>query len=128
MSQHTPGPWIVEPGDFNLWIGTPSEHDAQQVAHIVVVIQQDLHNMENRAEKKTNARLIAAAPELLEALKIAETALAKTLADRRSALEVEFRLSRPRHYKLFRIGQHLARLGTALIEVRAAAAKAEGGQ
>jgi len=78
---HTPGPWTYE-GDhthrqFNIrmlghLIGTKDE-----AKHICTVNNLPTHVLANRdpATAEANARLIAAAPELLEALKRAAFAL-----------------------------------------------------
>jgi hypothetical protein len=60
MAKHTPGPWKAA-GDF---IGT-DEADPQTIAYV-----SDHRNRRPRGNDvdKANARLIAAAPELLEAL------------------------------------------------------------
>lgn len=62
MSKHTPGPWFI--GDAN----KPSEytHGIQAGDFIVADLCDDAHTAGTR---RANARLIAAAPELLEALK-----------------------------------------------------------
>lgn len=61
MSAHTPGPWIlngVMALDMPLWIvSIPGEQVRIEVAHY-------------SADSEGNARLIAAAPELLETLKL----------------------------------------------------------
>lgn len=66
-TKHTPEPWVVDED------GTVTQADSG--AHIAVVSQEDDfpcleedEREEARAECKANARLIAAAPELLEAL------------------------------------------------------------
>lgn len=56
MSQHTPGPWTIEHTD---------EIYGADSAPVAYVQDTDRTNQQNRA----NARLIAAAPELLAALK-----------------------------------------------------------
>lgn len=61
MSGHTPGPWIISRGmgvQIALDTGTPNEPSARFVAAV--------HDI---PEREANARLIAAAPELLAALK-----------------------------------------------------------
>jgi hypothetical protein len=63
MSKHTPGPWTSgHHGNVALWVG-PSH-----LAHPVALVPWDSH-AEARDEARDNARLIAAAPDLLEALK-----------------------------------------------------------
>jgi hypothetical protein len=69
MSEHTPGPWQIEPLDC---IGP---HDREGRADIVLW-DADLEGFEvvvraayfDDVQAKANARLISAAPELLEAL------------------------------------------------------------
>lgn len=65
MSKHTPGPWLIgkrSPGGYSLI----NADGWQSLARVVTVMEGD-----NRpfAEGVANARLIAAAPDLLEALK-----------------------------------------------------------
>ena len=55
MSGHTPGPWAVTPDSFVMAGSRPSIGVARVITHA--------------KEFVANARLIAAAPELLEALK-----------------------------------------------------------
>jgi len=59
---HTPGPWIVFNGGVSVWAngGYIKQHFPEAP----------------RDERHANARLIAAAPELLEACKLAEDILA----------------------------------------------------
>lgn len=59
-AKHTPGPWFVN-GPWNIQADTHTEIPVL-VAHIV-----PLRN-ENIQERKANAQLMAAAPEMLEAL------------------------------------------------------------
>ena len=68
MSEHTPGPWF--------WIGTPKYLDGGQSrpGHPTITIASNAHTEEIATvwtyllPTEANARLIAAAPELLEAL------------------------------------------------------------
>lgn len=57
----TPGPWIVISSDAGLWIEPPNRGEA---VICDLVPRQTLYS----AEDDANARLIAAAPDLLEAL------------------------------------------------------------
>ncbi len=57
MSKHTPGPWIE--------VGRYIETDG----HILC----EMFSARTRDERDANQRLIAAAPELLEALKLAQS-------------------------------------------------------
>lgn len=66
MSKHTPGPWIVRAIDGS--IGSIDAADGiQMVAQAMEIGHQD--RMNGSPERIANARLIAAAPELLAALK-----------------------------------------------------------
>ena len=56
MSKHTPGPWDVDEGDFGIYQLETSDQIAEVFSH------------HPPAELEANARLIAAAPELLGAL------------------------------------------------------------
>lgn len=60
MSQHTPGPWKVEQGGF---VGGPVGYG--RVCQTWNKFEEDFMNA------KANARLIAAAPELLEVARLA---------------------------------------------------------
>ena len=70
MAEHTPGPWdivIRSNDDYGMWAG---------LTHIATV-----HNREDSPVDEANARLIAAAPALLEALELASKYLGKAVAD-----------------------------------------------
>jgi hypothetical protein len=60
MSKHTPGPWHVDAGDYKYHI----YYSREQSDHYFVEVDGD-----DDDEAKANARLIAAAPDLLAALK-----------------------------------------------------------
>ena len=60
VTKHTPGPWTHIPGGFT--IKAPSDH------HSFQLIASLSTGMKTRSEVEANARLIAAAPDLLEAL------------------------------------------------------------
>lgn len=60
---HTPGPWSNE----RIW-DTPASRIHARVEGIPMALAE-VFTMRNAGEKEANARLIAAAPELLEALK-----------------------------------------------------------
>jgi hypothetical protein len=62
MSQHTPGPWVIDPND-NLIVMAEDVRVVADCAHALAM---------GAMEAESNARLIAAAPELLEALKAVE--------------------------------------------------------
>lgn len=74
-ASHTPGPWILKPyrKDFSIGISGESEY----VVTVTGMSEKD----------KANARLIAAAPELLEACKDALESL-KRLIDAEGAYRV----------------------------------------
>jgi len=86
MPEHTPGPWEVAHYDGEEWYGC----DVSVFARISSVNHRSVariygdgvlaHNP-NNAERDANARLIAAAPEMLEALEKAVPWLGKMIAD-----------------------------------------------
>jgi hypothetical protein len=64
MSKHTPGPWLFEPaphGAFDIC------KDPNSLGRYMVIATRGPHDV-RAAEMHANARLIAAAPDLLEAL------------------------------------------------------------
>jgi hypothetical protein len=64
MSKHTPGPWIFEPaphGAFDIC------KDPNSMGRYMVIATRGPHDV-RAAEMHANARLIAAAPDLLQAL------------------------------------------------------------
>ena len=63
MSKHTPGPWKYR-GDL---IGIMDDSDTQSYGSIRVICRIDDWDFKDQA--RANGHLIAAAPELLEALK-----------------------------------------------------------
>ena len=73
MSEHTPGPWKARPGGAEVITAYAPEGVR---AHgygcgndfIADLNDGEYHEYYDRAEQEANARLIAAAPELLEAL------------------------------------------------------------
>ena len=79
MTQHTPGPWVVNPIQLNQ-IATP---DARlEIARATVL--RDQH------ETIANARLIAAAPDLLEALvELSKSFIGAYTNDQRSDDEID---------------------------------------
>ncbi len=71
---HTPGPWISF-GEGNEWLGIEAGVDTSEPFSIVVFGTPDDDNgVQGRTveEARENARLIAAAPELLKACKLVE--------------------------------------------------------
>ena len=84
MSNHTPGPWISEPGkggeDFNIF--APFKGDQQRM--IVYIATAEYTGFEGQVE--ANARLMAAAPDMLEALKLAKRFIAES--DKRTGQEL----------------------------------------
>src|SRR5688572_24362975 len=70
-AKHTPGPWIQDEGN-PLCIGVPKSWYPAQVYNIVTVLEGGPdYTDECNQEAGANARLIAAAPDLLEALRAA---------------------------------------------------------
>ena len=70
MATHTPGPWTLHPTALHPAVRSVGTPDA--VPRRICTVG----TMNGNPVDKANARLIAAAPELLEALKEAENALA----------------------------------------------------
>lgn len=80
MSKHTPGPWAVENPmgeDIGLWI-VQDGLEARQWSCLAIVTDDEDGTARDeggrfigRNEQRANARLIAAAPDLLAQLKIA---------------------------------------------------------
>lgn len=65
-NQHTRGPWGIEWTDERAWIGPMRMHDGK-ISRVVTSTERAGLVPESLAEKDANARLISAAPELLEA-------------------------------------------------------------
>lgn len=66
---HTPGPWGVEFGTYTLWVG-PNQSGRVKLADVVVSMDYGPnYRPEFYARQKANARLLAAAPELLDAVR-----------------------------------------------------------
>jgi len=71
---HTPGPWNVEPfpNGSNMWSALIGSHARNQIAAVVMLPCKEPSDYSAECaviEESANARLIAAAPELLAALK-----------------------------------------------------------
>jgi hypothetical protein len=67
MSKHTPGPWNLYPNNASDWVVRKMFPDGQE-SHEIARCQSGMDN----------ARLIAAAPDLLAALKMAVSALERS--------------------------------------------------
>lgn len=76
-AKHTPGPWIIEATPRSI-----AEDYVIRTEHSVVAAILPLYNED---ETDANARLIAAAPELLEAAKEAREALQPFLTEEPAA-------------------------------------------
>jgi hypothetical protein len=104
MSKHTPGPWIVTPQINRVSHRSPSGSiRAVATAHVAWFVADDgsLHKSGRKAEAISeneaiaNARLIAAAPELLEALDTLTAVVGLTpIAGNKVALQEAFDLAR----------------------------------
>jgi hypothetical protein len=71
--KHTPAPWKIEParlfGDENKFgVAISNGKDRDQFAFVYTKLSDDGIEIEDSEELESNAQLIAAAPELLEAL------------------------------------------------------------
>ncbi len=95
QSKHTPGPWAVEDpmgADVGFWI-VQDGLEARQWSCIAIVTDDEDGTARDeggrfigRNEQRANARLIAAAPEMLEALRTME--MAESLSEIEEALRV----------------------------------------
>jgi len=63
--KYTPGPWRVDEDELGTFI----------MAHMGGIASMRIVALEQRQERSANAQLIAAAPEMLKALKLCEQAL-----------------------------------------------------
>lgn len=72
MSKHTPGPWLVDIKDLSV-VGCPNENQPATIATVeqmpCIGGYDDIAADRGRKMEKANANLIAAAPEMYEALK-----------------------------------------------------------
>lgn len=83
--KHTPGPWGIEQTRMRNWIG-PMRSDGIKVSEIVTSTEREGLIDSARERNDANARLIAAAPELLAALRATEAMLATAYSLCREAL------------------------------------------
>ena len=74
--KHTPGPWVVDSGNGTACYIRPADHEPGVMA-VAQVCKRGW------SEKQANARLIAAAPEMLAALKDALDALIQSATEAR---------------------------------------------
>lgn len=65
--KHTPGPWIAPKGQTNL-VCAERDWKSQQIGALKHGFQATVSLQQGEAQAAADARLIAAAPELLEAL------------------------------------------------------------
>ena len=71
MSKHTPGPWETKPEECDrpyIRVRGTRLGCRFKVANVLTPVYENVHKREAE-ETRANARLIAAAPELLEALR-----------------------------------------------------------
>ena len=87
---HTPGPWTVEQDNFGDGDGWQTVVQAgKELVAAVWPSTEDDNNHDIPGEGQANARLIAAAPDLLAALGLAETWLMRGAHDPLLAAEAE---------------------------------------
>lgn len=65
MSQHTPGPWKAHVDDGGIWVEPPNPNEP---VICDIVLRANAASTLSAVEDEANANLIAAAPEMLEAL------------------------------------------------------------
>jgi hypothetical protein len=70
MSKHTPGPWRVDETDRV--VADNAKNFLRTREHPEFIVANNVYISGPRIERQANARLIAAAPEMLEALKKVE--------------------------------------------------------
>lgn len=71
MTTHTPGPWFVESDDKTpIYVSPVGRHENISICNVMVIDEDPSESGDwiNGSQTKANARLIAAAPELLAAL------------------------------------------------------------
>ena len=105
-AKHTPGPWLKSPreGSTFVWAGGDGIDDGVNIVADVF----DSHGSKSSEEAIANARLIATAPDLLDALHDTAVALAAILAQPQD----ETRRPHAQHY-LERAREVLAKAGGA---------------
>lgn len=70
-TKHTPGPWYIRKGYKDVWIFTEDKRGGQEVAQV----NGDTLQEGTTEAQEADARLIAAAPDMAEALQYAREAL-----------------------------------------------------
>ena len=65
----TPGPWAIHTIDHSHWVGVPKQQGDGLEKPIFKIESDPFYKEEVNAEALANAKLIAAAPEMLSALK-----------------------------------------------------------
>jgi hypothetical protein len=125
MSKHTPGPWNVINSKKEEWYGRPLDY------WTVAAKENDLWicaspewDPEHDEESTANARLIASAPELLEACQT----FAEWLRREDEGFPEEIRFNTPEGEAKWRewYGENLRVCALAMEQARAAIAKARG--
>lgn len=119
-TSHTPGPWTVEYAISSNGEGRPRITGMHSALTGGALILASLHDPDGRSH--ANARLIAAAPDMLEALNLAADDLHMTL--RRLEVERQERRDAGHHDSI--MGAHLDDMWKNLAVIRAAIAKATG--
>jgi hypothetical protein len=103
MSEHTPGPWEISYGK----IRPARPIEGYTLGYAPICIVRGDKRLHGNGVREANARLIAAAPELLEALKDLEEYVSNNIICEPTGIDVN---------------------GECFIKARAAIAKAEGKQ
>lgn len=82
----TPGPWGVETTSTRNWIGpmryaSPGSHPRKKVYQVLCFTEREFLSDSALFRSDANAKLIAAAPQLLEACQLALSSLDKLMGD-----------------------------------------------
>lgn len=85
MSKHTKGPWGIEQTDDTNWIGFMRPHDGKVELIVCTTARDFTLKDEAREQNDANARLIAAAPELLALLVESQRSIGGDWRERRDA-------------------------------------------
>ena len=92
-TKHTPGPWYVDPDNPTMILDAPLATAKEIVAQCGVSAKLGIARHISIASSQANARLIATAPELLEALKEARRWMSGIPAENGATCETKAQMS-----------------------------------